>query len=59
MAKPKFTDAARYPNGYRDSKHTNVAATFRRERERLKAAAEQAAKDEAERQEKVRRMARK
>ena len=28
--KPKFTDLARYPHPYRDSKHTDVAATFRR-----------------------------
>ena len=56
MRAPKFTDGHKYPNGYRKAAATDVRLTFRRERERLKAAAEQAAKDEVERQAKVRRL---
>ena len=41
--KPRFTDAARYPNGYRDSKHTDIRLTFRRVREEQKRIAEEAA----------------
>jgi hypothetical protein len=36
MKTPKFTDSFRYPHGYVRSESTNVAETFRRERERLK-----------------------
>ena len=59
MKTPRYTDGHKYPQGYRKAAATDVRLTFRRARERLKAAAEQVAKDEAERQEKVRRMARK
>jgi hypothetical protein len=38
MRKPDFTDSHRWPNGpYVRSDRTNIAETFRRERERLKA----------------------
>ncbi len=57
MRAPKFTDAHRYANGYRDSKRTDIRLTFRRERERLKAAAEQAERDRAEAEAKVRKIA--
>ncbi len=30
MKQPRYTDFARYPNGYRKSTNTDVAATFRR-----------------------------
>ena len=39
MRQPRYTDTARYPNGYRKSTNTDVAATFRRVRathERIK-----------------------
>ncbi len=58
MKAPKFTDAHKYPNGYRKAASTDVRLTFRRERERLKAAAEQAARDQAEQEAKVRTMRR-
>lgn len=58
MAKiPRYTDN-RYPNGYVRAASTDIGKTFRRVRAELKAKAEQEAKDDAERQEKVRRMAR-
>ena len=56
MKSPRYTDAHKYPNGYRKAASTDVRATFRRERERLKAAAEQAAKDAEEVAAKVRRL---
>ena len=46
MPKPRYTDKARYPNGYIRASETNVSETFRRIRE-------QQAKDAAERKEKV------
>ena len=56
MAKtPRYTDL-RYPHGYVRAANTDVSKTFRRVRERLKAEAEQLAKDETERAEKVRAM---
>ena len=58
MKAPRWTDAHKYPQGYRKAANTDVAATFRRVRERIKAQAEQAAKDEAERAEKLRPMKR-
>ena len=58
MKAPKYTDL-RYPHGYVRAANTDVSKTFRRVRERIKAQAEQAAKDEQERVEKVRRMGRK
>lgn len=51
MKTPRYTDSHKYPTGYRKAAATDVRLTFRRERERLKAQAEQVAKDEAERQE--------
>ena len=54
MKQPKYTDAHKYPNAYRKSTATDIRLTFRRERERLKAAAEQAARDQAEAEAKVR-----
>lgn len=56
MKTVRYTDSHKYPNGYRKAAATDVRATFRRIRERLKAEAEQAAKDAAEVQEKVRKM---
>ena len=53
MKTPRYTDL-RYQNGYVKAANTDVSKTFRRERERIKAAAEQAAKDDQERAEKVR-----
>ena len=53
---PRYTDGHKYPTGYRKAASTDVRLTFRRERERIKTATEQAAKDESERQEKVRAM---
>ena len=47
MKAPKYTDL-RYPHGYVRAANTDVSKTFRRIRERLKAEAEQAAKDAAE-----------
>ena len=44
---PRYSDG-RYPHGYRKAANTDVRVTWRKERERLKAAAEQAAKDAAE-----------
>ena len=45
MRTPRFTDLTRYPNGYRKSTNTDVAATFRRVRaEQEKNLAEQAVK---------------
>ena len=58
MKQPKYTDL-RYPNGYVRSANTDVSKTFRRARERIKAQAEQAARDQAEAQAKVRKMERK
>ena len=58
MKTPRFTDSARYPTCYRKAAATDIRLTFRRMRERLKAEAEQSARDESERQEKVRRMGR-
>jgi len=54
----RYTDTTRYPNGYRKSAETNIQLTFRRVREKLKIEAEQAARDEAERNEKLRPMRR-
>ena len=56
MKSPKYTDAHKYPNAYRKSTATDIRLTFRRERERLKAEAEQAAKDAQEVAAKVRRL---
>ena len=56
MKQPKYTDAHKYPNAYRKSTATDIRLTFRRERERLKAEAEQAAKDAQEVAAKVRRL---
>ena len=56
MKAPRYTDAHKYPNGYRKAAATDVRSTFRRERERIKAAAEQAAKDAQEVAAKVRRL---
>jgi hypothetical protein len=30
MKQPKYTDLNKYPNGYKKSNHTDIAATFRR-----------------------------
>ena len=57
MKQPKYTDL-RYPRGYVPAARTNIAATFRRVRLEQQKAAEQAAKDEAERAEKLRPMKR-
>ncbi len=54
--KPKFTDTFRYPRGYTPAAATNVAETIAREQRRLKLAAEQRAKDEAEAKVKVKRL---
>ena len=54
MKTPRFTDGHKYPNGYRKAAATDVRLTFRRERERLKAAAEQASRDQAEQEAKDR-----
>lgn len=35
MKTPKYTDLARYPNGWRKAVDTNVAETFERARHRL------------------------
>lgn len=56
MKTPRYTDIHKYANGYRKAAATDVRLTFRRERERLKVEAEQAARDASEVQEKVRRM---
>ena len=56
MKQPKYCDN-RYPFGYTRAAATDVRKTFRRERERLKQEAEAAAKEEAERAEKVRKIA--
>ena len=56
MKTPKYCDG-RYQTPYRRAANTDVALTFRRIRAELAKAAEQAAKDEAERAEKVRKMA--
>ena len=58
MKSPRYTDAHKYPTGYRKAASTDVRATFRRIRERLKAEAEQAAKDAAEREAKTVQMRR-
>lgn len=42
MRVPKYTDTARYPNGYRKSTNTDVAATFRRIRTEQQRIAEEA-----------------
>ena len=55
MKTPRYSDL-RYPNGYVRAAATDVRKTFRRIRERLKAEAEQAAKDQAEAEAKVRQM---
>ena len=55
MKTPRYCDG-RYTTGYRKAANTDVRATFRRIRERLKAEAEQAAKDAAEAEAKVRTM---
>ena len=57
MKSPRYCDG-RYEHGYTRAASTDVRKTFRRERERLKLEAEAAAKDEAERLAKVRRMGR-
>ena len=59
MKSPRYTDQHKYPNGYRKAANTDVAATFRRVRLEQQRAAEQAAKDSAEAQAKVRKMERK
>ena len=56
MKAPKFTDAHKYPNGYRKAAATDVRLTFRRERERLRAEAERKERDQAEAEAKVRQM---
>lgn len=57
MKPPRYTDAHKYPTGYRKAASSDVRATFRRVRERLKAEAEAAAKNAAEVEAKVRKMA--
>jgi hypothetical protein len=47
MKTPRYTDN-RYPNGYRKSVNTSVAATFKRIRAEQKAKAEQDAANAAE-----------
>ncbi len=54
--KPKYTDTFRYPHGYRSAAATNIAETIAREQRRLKLAAEQRAKDDAEAAVKVKRI---
>lgn len=54
--KPKFTDAARYPNGYRTAAKMDVAATFKRIRAEQKARAEEAERNKVEAEVKVRDM---
>ena len=56
MKTPRYTDGHKYPTGYRKAASTDVRLTFRRAREKLKADAEQAAKDAAEAEAKVRQM---
>jgi len=60
MKRPNFTDVHRYPNGYVSSKHTDLAATFRRVRRQIEAEAlrqsAQAAEAEAETRRKVRKI---
>ena len=56
MKAPRYTDQSRYPNGYRKSANTDVAATFRRVRLEQSKAAEQAAIDAVEREAKLRPM---
>jgi|CXWL01.1.fsa_nt_gi hypothetical protein len=41
--KPKFTDAARYPNGYTPASKTDIKKTFARIREQHKRNQEEAA----------------
>lgn len=48
MAKPKFTDEARYPVGYRPASKTDITRTFARERALQKAVAEVKARELAE-----------
>lgn len=43
MKTPRYTDSHKYPHGYKKAAETNVEATFRREREKLKANAAEAA----------------
>ena len=57
MKTPRYCDG-RYENGYTRAAATDVRKTFRRIRAEQAKAAEQAAKDEQERQAKVRRMGR-
>ena len=58
MKQPKYTDQHKYPSGYTRSGHTDVAKTFRRIRLEQQRLAEQAAKDQAEAEAKVRTMKR-
>jgi hypothetical protein len=53
---PRYTDSARWPNGYRRAVETDIGKTFARVRAEQKKAAEQAASDEAERIAKLRPM---
>lgn len=50
--KPTFTDLYRFPVPYTPAASTDIAKTFKRERERLKQEAEARGKDGAEQQEK-------
>lgn len=56
MKQPKFTDAAKYPHGYRRSAETDITVTFRRIKAEQKAAAEAQAQADAEAKAKVQPM---
>ena len=44
MKTPRYTDAHRWPHGYRKSDDTNIAETFQRVRQQQEAAAREAEK---------------
>lgn len=48
MHKPKFTDAHKYPDGYRRAVDTDIQETFRRIRRRQQEQAAKKAQNEAE-----------
>ena len=54
MKTPRYTDADRWPNGYRRAAETDISKTFARVRAEQKRQAEQDAKNAAEAQEKMR-----
>ena len=58
MKTPRFTDSHKYPNGYRKAAATDIRATFRRYRAEQKALAEEAERNQAEAQQKVKKLAR-